>query len=294
MAGARRKLGEILQEMGAIDPLQLQSALGHHRQWGVPLGQAVVEKNFCSKDDVLRALSIQTGFPVARLDGEPLDSRLASVLPVRTAEKLKVVPLRMEGKRKEILVIALAAPADLETLDAVQSVSGKQRIVAHVAHDDEIERAIGRLYYGKTDPKPAGPPVETLSRHVGIANESEIEFGDEPAAPPPPPARPVRLYGWHEAAARALRALIDRAGIQTELIADESLDVLTQDDILIATTLGLQSALAPGHRVVAKLIICGVREDADVADAKAMGARVYLRPPFTTEQLQAAIQRCQR
>ncbi len=285
-----KKLGEILLEMGALDPLQLQSALGHQQQWGVPLGKAVVDKRFCSADDVLRALSIQTGHPVVRLDGLNLDSRLASVLPIRSAERFRAVPLRLDGKRKEALVVAVAAPGGLETIDAILSVTGKQRLEVQLAHDDEIERAIGKLYYGRVPEKPISPAVEAMAMPVGIANEELIELEPAPAPVPKKPG-PVRIFGWHEASMRALKAMIERGGIQAIPVDDEALSALKPDDVLIASTLGLHAVLPAGARVPAKLIICGVKEDLDVADARAIGARLYLRPPFSTEQLCHAIQR---
>lgn len=252
----------------------------------------MVEKQFCSKDDVMRALSIQTGHPVLRLDMKTLQSKLVHVLPVRSAEKLRAVPLRLEGKRGEVLVAAVAAPADMETLDALRTVSGKSRVVVHLAHDDEIERAIAKLYYGKEDePPPAEPPP---TRPVGIATEAELELAVEEESKDATPARPVRMFGWHEAAMRALQMMIQRSGIPAEPVADDQLETLGPDEVLIASTLGLQSALPPGTRLSAQLIICGVKDDLDIADAKACGARIYLRPPFSTEQLQGAIQRCQR
>ena len=285
----KKKLGEILIEMGAIDPMQLQSAMGYHQQWGVPLGKAVVEKNFCSADDVLRALSLQTGHPVIRLDGQPLDARLASVVPVRSAEKLRAVPLRLDGKRKEVLVVAVAAPGGLETLDALQSVSGKQRLVVHLAHDEEIERAIGKMYYGR-EPTKAPPPVQPLSK-VEIQNEQEIELPPVDAGPVQT-RKPVRLFGWHDASMRALQTMIERAGIKATPVSEDELLELTIDDVLIASTLGLHTVLPAGVRPLAKLIICGVRDDLDVQDAKQLGAKVYLRPPFSTEQLEGAVRRC--
>ncbi|MGA9523585.1 MAG: hypothetical protein WBV82_19140 [Myxococcaceae bacterium] len=285
----KKKLGEILLEMGAIDPLQLQSALGYQQQWGVPLGKAVVHKKFCSEDDVLRALSIQTGLPVIRLDGMSFDPGLAHIVPVRSAERFRAVPLRLDGKRKEVLVVAVAAPGGLETTDNILSVSGKQRLDIHLAHDDEIERAIGKLYYGREPEKRVGPAAESLVRPVGIANEELIELESTPVAPPQ--IRPVRIFGWHEATMRALKAMIERGGIQAIPLEDDALSSLKPDDLLIASTLGLHAALPAGARAPAKLIICGVRADVDVADAKAIGARIYLRPPFSTEQLCNAIRR---
>lgn len=290
MAPVKKKLGEILVEMGAIDPLQLQAAMGYHQQWGVPLGKAVVDRNFCSADDVLRALSLQTGHPVIRLDGLQFDARLASVVPVRSAERLRAVPLRLEGKRKEVLAVAVSAPGGLETLDNLQSVSGKQRLLVHLAHDAEIERAIGKLYYGR-DPEKAPPaPTVPLSR-VEIQNEAEIDL---PAADAGPVKlrRPVRLFGWHDASMRALQSMLERMGIKAAPVEEDQLLELAVDDVLIASTLGLHTVLPPGVRPLARLIICGVRDDLDVNDAKMMGAKVYLRPPFSPEQLDGAVRRC--
>jgi hypothetical protein len=269
VAPIKTKLGEILLEMGVIDPLQLKSALGKHQERGIPLGKAVVEGRFCSEEDVLRALSIQSGHPVIKLDGRELDSSLVSILPVRSAERLRAVPLRLEGKRKEVLVVALAAPGGLETLDAIQSVSGKQKLEVHLAQDDEVTRAIGKLYYGRVPDSPPAP--------VHAASHKE------------PPE--VRIFGWHEASMRALQAMIERGGIKVSPLADEELFALKPADVLIASTLGLHANLPSGEKVPARLIICGVREDLDVDDARALGARMYLRPPFSMEQLKNAIER---
>lgn len=300
MAPAKKKLGEILIEMGALDTLQLQAALGFHQQWGMPLGRAVVEKGFCVRDDVTRALATQAGHPVVRLDGQPLDLELAKVVPVKTAETYRAVPLRLEGRRREVLVLAMAAPAPLASVDSVLAVARKARAVVHIAHDQELENAIGRLYYGKADVKPA---IEPLARAVGIQNENVLELEeshavlelDRPAPPQPPKqARPVALFGWHEASMRALQMMISRGGEQASPVPDEHLGHLRPDDVLLASTLGLQAVLAPGERLAARLIICGITGGSDVQDAKALGARLYLRPPFSTEQLVEAVRQVRR
>ncbi len=40
---AKKRLGELLIEAGVIDETQLKAALGHQRQWGVRLGQSLVD-----------------------------------------------------------------------------------------------------------------------------------------------------------------------------------------------------------------------------------------------------------
>jgi type IV pilus assembly protein PilB len=58
-----------------------------------------------------------------------------------------VVPLRLEGARGSVLVVAAAAPARPTAMDEVARVSGKSRVVVLLATDGAISRAIDRLYY---------------------------------------------------------------------------------------------------------------------------------------------------
>lgn len=292
MPAERRKIGEILLEMGAVDALQLKAAIGHHDQWGVPVGKALIELRFCSEADVARALAIQTGLPLIDLDKAPLDPKLVFTLPVKTAERLRVVPLRLEGKRHEVLVVAAAGPAGLETLDAVRTVSGKAKVIAHLASDAQIERAIGFLYYGKS--REAPPPAAVPMREVRIETEETFELGDGDAAPAAAPASAVLLFGWHDAKQKALAAMLKLARVESRPLDDEQLGACADGDVIIAPTLSLQAVIPAGGRVQkGKLIVCGLAQDLDMRDAQALGARVYLRPPFSPEQLAKAILQCQ-
>ncbi|HZH78561.1 MAG TPA: hypothetical protein VEY88_21210 [Archangium sp.] len=158
----KKRLGEILLQMEAVDELQLQSALAYQRKWGVPLGQVVVDLRFCSVEQVLGALAQQTGVPAVTLDAELMDPSLARLLPRKLAEMHRVVPLRVEGPRDMVLVVAIAAPASMHSLDAVRSVTGKLRVVPRLATDAAISRAIERLYLGRTE-APRRPEQEAIA-----------------------------------------------------------------------------------------------------------------------------------
>lgn len=147
----KKRLGEILLERGAVDGLQLQSALAYQRKWGVPLGQVVVDMRFCTANAVLEALAEQTGVPAVDLDAELLNPRLARLVPRKLAEMHRVVPLRTEGPRDMVLVVAIAAPASMQSLDAVRSVAAKARVVPMLATDAAIGRALERLYLGPAE-----------------------------------------------------------------------------------------------------------------------------------------------
>jgi hypothetical protein len=109
VAMRKQRLGELLQKAGLVDEIQLRAALGFHYKWGVPLGQVVVDMRFCTSQQVLELLAGQVQLPVVDLDAEPLEPSLADLLPVETAEACRVIPLRIEGPRGSVLVVAAAS-----------------------------------------------------------------------------------------------------------------------------------------------------------------------------------------
>jgi|CXWL01.1.fsa_nt_gi hypothetical protein len=168
----KRALGEILMSMGAIDSLKLKSALAYQRQWGIPLGKVLVENRLCSKELVLVGLAKQAGLAVIDLATvEPAREALA-LISHKVAEQHKVIGLKVEGKRQDVLVVAIAAPASIAALDAVRSVSGKSRVVAYLAADEAIERAIAQHYQGVAS---AAAPKE--GNAAVPQSELEFEFG---------------------------------------------------------------------------------------------------------------------
>lgn len=180
----RQKLGELLISLGVIDAMQLQSALGHQRQWGVPLGRALVEKRFCSEDQILAALAKQTGVATIQIDLAALDPSLSSRLPQRMAEQLRAVPLRLEGARNDVLVVALGGPANLASVDQVRSASGIPRIIPYLAKDSDIDRALDVIYRGMAPPTPTPVPGTVTFDALPppgahLQGESEFDFGDD-------------------------------------------------------------------------------------------------------------------
>ena len=165
----RKPLGEILLGMGAIDSLKLKSALAFQRQWGTPLGRALVENNLCSREQVLAGLARQAGMSVIDLSGVQPSAAALALISFKVAQQHKVIGLRVEGKRQDVLVVAIAAPASIDALDAVRSVSGKSRVVAHLAHDEAIERAIAKHFQGVSSAEPA-------SEGTAARPQSELEF----------------------------------------------------------------------------------------------------------------------
>jgi len=197
---ARPRLGETLVKLGLLDPQRLQAALGHQKQWGLSLGRTLLEMKFCTAQQLLKGLAHQTGIESIDLDLEPLGPQFAPLLSRKVAEQYKAVPLRAEGKRHEVLVVAIAAPASLVQLDAVTAASGRQRVIPMLAWDDAVERAIGRIYRGDPfiPPTPDAPaPVSAIID----AREQEFDLvgAEPPAAAAAGPADPLDALQLSEA-----------------------------------------------------------------------------------------------
>src|SRR3954468_6372032 len=153
----RKRLGQVLTELGVIDEHQLQSALGHQKQWGGKIGAILVHKGFCNEDDVVDALARHLNMPRVRLAGLKPDARVIKCVSRQIAEKLHVFPCELSGSgRSEVVTIAMSDPTDLSAVDQLAFHTGK-RVKPMLAGDSEIVAAIQTHYATEEKPRPAAP-----------------------------------------------------------------------------------------------------------------------------------------
>src|SRR5438105_10861942 len=107
----RKRIGQLLTELGVVDEHQLQSALGHQKQWGGKLGAILVQKGFCKEPEVVVALSKHLGMQSVKLADAQIDSRAVKFVSRQIAEKLHVFPYEVSGVgRGEVVTIAMSDP----------------------------------------------------------------------------------------------------------------------------------------------------------------------------------------
>src|SRR5260221_4021903 len=151
----RKRLGQLLTELGVVDEHQLQSALGHQKQWGGKLGAVLVQKGFCKEAEVVSALSKHLGMQAVKLADAKVDARAVKFVSKQIAEKLHVFPYEISGTgRGEVVTIAMSDPTDLSAVDQLAFHTGK-RIKPILAGDSEIVQAIHLHYGGDEKAKPA-------------------------------------------------------------------------------------------------------------------------------------------
>ncbi|MBN1206495.1 MAG: general secretion pathway protein GspE [Myxococcaceae bacterium] len=320
----KKRLGDILLSHGMVDTLQLQAALAFQRQWGLPLGQAVVHQGFCPPDQVFAALAEQSGLPSVDLDAQPLDPRLVRLVPLKVAERYRVVPLRLEGPRETSLVVAIAAPASLDALDVVMSVSGKGRVIPRLAKDGAIRRAISRLYHGAVQEAarqevreafvlPEADEVmdfmancmiedvvidHTLMEQESLGQVHTLEQNGLPLLSPlelePEPglmtAR-VLVHGWGAEASAGLVRILGEAGLPARVASEAEVLAAGEDTVVVAP---LPSMEALGRRLSAQVLVAGHAPEQELKRAQAVGALGILEAPVDPGLLLRAVRRLLR
>ncbi len=169
----RQRLGEMLIEAGAIDDMQLRSALADQRRWGRPLGRTLVEMRLIKEDDLVRVLAKQLGLEAIDLDKLQILSAVLALVPKHIAKQHNVVPFAQPMK---FLDVAMLDPTNLGIIDELR-IRTQLNVRPYLAGPKMIERNLER-YYG-------GAPGVSMSQSIEIPiSYDDIERpGDVAAAP---------------------------------------------------------------------------------------------------------------
>lgn len=110
---ARRPLGDILMQMGALSPGDLTRALALQNREDLRLGDIMLAHGMVSPQELTQALSRQYDALPVDLSALPPDPRLIDEMGIETCLRLAAVPVRRMGGAT---VIATARPEEFEQL----------------------------------------------------------------------------------------------------------------------------------------------------------------------------------
>src|SRR5262245_196645 len=141
------RLGNVLIERGHITAEQLNAALEEQRSGtGKLLGEILVERSYCTDDQVIECLAAVYGVPYAKLEPRIADPKVVECLPRDYIEKHVVFPL---FKIRHTLTVAVTEPTNLFLIDELHSITGLDvQVVATSAKD--IRRMITTMPDSKT------------------------------------------------------------------------------------------------------------------------------------------------
>jgi len=158
----RKKIGEILVELGVISDEQLRGCLEEQKSTDKLIGQILVEKGFISKKDLARALAKQVSAPfVEKITEQMADVPTLGKVPLKFLRQHIVIPILFEGRR----IVVTANPRDLQPLDELFLLMGGEVGFA-VSTEEIIIEAINKYY-----------PFEGTKEMMGeLPEEEEGEF----------------------------------------------------------------------------------------------------------------------
>src|SRR5437762_714744 len=98
----KRKLGELLVELGVITPAQLQEAMEYQRASGHKLGTCLMALGFVNERDLMPVLTSKTEIQSYMIGSQDIPLNVRSMIPVKKAFEWEVIPIKItiENGRK--------------------------------------------------------------------------------------------------------------------------------------------------------------------------------------------------
>ena len=180
---ARKRLGELLLEKGALTQPQLDACLVAQKQTHERLGVLLIQKGYVTEDLLASALSEALGIPLLRLQDQSPDWSAVHMLRPRFCEQNDLFPwgLDRSGEKKQLLV-AMADPLNAPAIQEIEFTTGLA-VGVRLATLGSIRAAILRYYHkGLETPRPAPAPTPGAMRVVQAPVEDEpgdIVVGEE-------------------------------------------------------------------------------------------------------------------
>jgi hypothetical protein len=165
MEQREHRIGEILVDMRACTPQELQAALQTQSIFGGRLGTNLLELGIVDERQLAAALSRAHGIPCLEEGDEPDADALAAV-PAELVERFGIVPIRSDDRHLRVAVID---PRDLASLDDLAFATGK-KIETVVAPEARLW-ALMRRHYG----------IDKKLRGLAVDDDLEAAPGREAA-----------------------------------------------------------------------------------------------------------------
>lgn len=177
------RLGEILMDMGFLEPRQLELALEEQKRTGQRLGAILIDAGWISEARLVRALSRQLGVPTCDPVAAPVHERVRALLPRELAHRLHALPIALKRTAGgDVLCLVTSDPLNPTLAPEIAAAVGVD-VELMIAGDTEIEVALAK-HYGTAAPafvQPNAPP-----------SLPPIHLSLPPLTPSSPPVRIVQ------------------------------------------------------------------------------------------------------
>lgn len=144
----KRRLGQVLVDLGFIDEDQLWEVLDEGKNTAQPVGQVALNRGLINGEQLLQAMAEQHGLKVANLQENKPQPEALQLVPETMATVYKIVPLTLRDKS---LTIVIGDPNNLAALDDLRNLLNVNEVVAQLAAPEAIAEVLGKCYAGKEE-----------------------------------------------------------------------------------------------------------------------------------------------
>jgi type IV pilus assembly protein PilB len=145
---ARRKLGQILVDLGYLTEDQLWDVLEEQKQSpGEVIGKVAGRMGLVTEPQVMEALAEQWGMQVINLPETTIQPKVLELVPETMASVYKIMPVSLKN---DVLTVAMADPQNLAALDDLRNFLGVE-VRGAISSEVHIQAAMERFYAGRQE-----------------------------------------------------------------------------------------------------------------------------------------------
>jgi type IV pilus assembly protein PilB len=147
-AAGRRRIGQVLVDLGFIDDDQLWSILDEAKTSLQQTGQVAISRGLVTEEQLLQALAEQHGLRVLNIEEIKPSPEVLTLVPETMASVYKVLPLSLKDK---VLTIAIGDPSNMTAVDDLRNLLSINEVQAQLSSPKIIEEFLKKIYAGKEE-----------------------------------------------------------------------------------------------------------------------------------------------
>ncbi|MDE4541668.1 ATPase, T2SS/T4P/T4SS family [Thermoanaerobacterium sp. R66] len=165
----KKKLGDLLVEVGLLDENQLNNAIKIQKKTGEKLGKILVKEGYLTEEQIIEALEFQLGIPHIDMKKVFIDANVAKLIPESMAKRHVAIPIKKEN---DSIFVAMADPLNIFAIDDIKLVT-KLDVKPLIASEDGILKAIDRVF-GKEEAERAVQDFKKELSHDNAEEDSNL------------------------------------------------------------------------------------------------------------------------
>jgi type IV pilus assembly protein PilB len=166
MARKRQKLGEILQEWNLLAKADADKAAEFGLNNNKRIGEALIELELASEEDVTKALASQHGMEYIEISRKTVPPNAIGLIPEKLVKQNEILPVSSENGR---LKVVITDPLDLDTLDMLRFRLGVSDVEPVLAPKSRVRAYIQRYLSG------AESSLDELSKSLDASVDASLD-----------------------------------------------------------------------------------------------------------------------